>query len=223
VCLTADRKGKINKREMKVLDFESKFCAGAGVPDFAYTSGTSVITVAEQAEIDVMHDLFGNPVDNGLFPCDPSVNQCLCRRNMINRIEKLMAKMPRVFAKCKKAALKLNDDPYPTGAASAAELQTCLDNNTNMVPQSLAADPGGQMAEVVALLTTTLQDQCEDTGVTGVSFPGVCNGLTGNTARDCIVRLARCRTCLMINAMDGLSADCDDFDNGAADTTCPPP
>ena len=42
--------------------------------------------------------------------------------------------------------------------------------------------------------------------------------LSGIPARDCIVNLVECRTCKMINAMDGLSADC----NAYAGTICPP-
>jgi hypothetical protein len=217
-CLVADTKGKNAKTTGKTLAAEMSFCTGGGTPDFGYTSAANVNTVARQAELDLMHDLFGNPVV--LFACNPDVNQCLCQRNMINRIEKLMAVMPRIFAKCKKAALKLNDDPFPTGAASAADLQTCWEDAGT--PQSVAADSGMQIGQVVILLDNTLTSDCDATSVTNVSFPGPeCNGLTGATAEACIVARVRCRTCLMINAEDGLSSDCDKFDNGSADVSCP--
>lgn len=220
MCLTADRKGKIAKNQAKTTGQATDFCGGSGSPGFGYTGAANVNTVTRQAEIDLMHKLFGNPVDGGLFACDPNVNQCVCQRNAINRIEKLMSVMPRIFVKCKKAALKLNDTPFPTGAASAADLQTCLDDPGT--PESVAADSGTQIQQVVDLLTGTLTDDCDATSVTTVSFSGpACNGKSGTAARYCIVALVRCRVCLMINAEDGLSANCDLFDNAAADASCP--
>jgi hypothetical protein len=37
----------------------------------------------------------------------------------------------------------------------------------------------------------------------------------------CVIAAARCRVCLKINLFDALNLDCDDLDNGAADTSCP--
>jgi hypothetical protein len=220
-CIAADIKGKVAKQSNIAAQQEAKFCVGPGVPDFAYTSALVVSSQGEKAEIDLMHDLFGDPIDGGLFKCDPQVNECFCQRFMITSIEKLMKVIGRVFLKCKKAALKEGKSPFLVGAASAAEVQACLDDAGTA--ESVAADTGGQILKVFNFLTGTLNDKCEGTGVTNVAFSGpACNGLSGNAARDCIVRVVRCRMCLLINAMDGLSADCDAFDDGAANASCSP-
>jgi len=217
-CMTGDVKGKVAKTKAKTIATEMKFCGGAGVPDFGFTSAANVNSVADQAELDLMHDLFGTPIDPGLFPCNPDTNQCLCQRNAINRIEKLMAVMPRIFAACKKAYLTSVFLPAP--AASAADLQRCWEDNTFM--PSVASDSGTQIAQVVTLLNNTLASDCDATSVTALSFTGPkCNGLSGTAAQNCINALVRCRTCVMINAEDGLSSNCDMFDNGAADASCP--
>lgn len=217
-CLDADRLGKIAKRRAKTLAHESLFCVGGGVPDFGYTSGTNVNTVARQAGLDLMHDLFGDPVDNGLVTCDPFVDKCVCQRFMSKWIHKLFATTPRVFRKCKKAALKVGKDPFFTGAASSADLEACWDDA--LILQSVAADPNAQLGKIITNLTNDLTDRCDTPGVT-LTAVGPCAGLTGTSARDCVINRVQCRSCLMINAMDSLAIDCDTFDDGLANASCP--
>ena len=53
-------------------------------------------------------------------------------------------------------------------------------------------------------------------------FPGECGGaLTANVFKSCVDALAGCQACLSLNATDGLDRDCDDFDNGQLDESCP--
>jgi hypothetical protein len=215
-CLTSDPQGQVMKRQGKTNTAESSFCTGSGIPNYGYTSAATVNTAAVQAEIDLMHDMFGNPVDNNLFACDPNVNECLCQRNMINRIEEVMQVIGRVFQACKKSGLKATLG----GITSPAGLQGCFDDPGTAL--SVVTDPGGQIADTVGFMTGTLNQECEATTSTANSFSGgVCNGLTGSAAQDCIVRRVRCRACLMINAFDGITSDCDTFDNGTADASCP--
>ena len=49
-CLTADGKGKVDKKMMKTSADETKFCQ-ADVPDFGYTSAANVNDAAQQAEL----------------------------------------------------------------------------------------------------------------------------------------------------------------------------
>jgi hypothetical protein len=50
------------------------------------------------------------------------------------------------------------------------------------------------------------------------AFPGACEG-QGEFAQ-CVDTLVGCRACLMINAMDDLSKDCDGFDDGTLNASC---
>ncbi len=223
-CLTADRLGKIAKREGKTSAHETSFCTTPGVvPNFAKEDSVTVNDAAEQASIDLLHDLFGNPIDNGLFVCETHPDQCYCQRFMSKWIHKLAATMPRVFRKCKKAALKVGKDPFFDGADSGDDIETCWDNS-GMDPNllSVAANPNNQLGKIVANLTAEYQNYCVDQGVDTVVFSGPeCNGLGGDVARDCVIDRVECRTCLMINTMDNLTIDCDTFDNGVADLSCP--
>lgn len=217
-CLTADRKGKILKREGKTSAHEVAFCTGV-TPDFAKTPSATVNAAAVQAGIDLVHDLFGNPIDGGLAVCETQPDECYCQRFMSKWLHKQFSVMPRIFRKCKKAALKVGKDPFFDGATSAAEVQSCWDGSLGNNLISVAANPNNQIGKVTANLAAEYQTLCVDKGVDGTTFPGCPGG--GDTTRDCIIDRVDCRTCLMVNAMDNLAIDCDTFDNGAADLSCP--
>jgi len=215
-CLTADPQGQIAKRESKTMTADSTFCTGSPpLPDYGYTGAATMNTAAVQGEIDLMHDLFGNPIDGHLVSCNPNVGECLCQRNMITQIEALMQVIGRVFQACKKSGLKTTSGVV----TSPATLQGCFDNPLTTL--SVAADPGGQIAGVVSFMTGTLNQECEATSSTAASFSGgVCTGLTGSMAQDCIVHRVKCRICLMIKSFDGLSTDCDSYDDGTVNASC---
>jgi len=217
-CLTADPQGQIMKRQTKTNTADSTFCTASPSqhPDYGYTGAATMNMAAVQGEIDLMHDLFGNPIDGHLVPCNPNTGECLCQRNMITQIEALMQVIGRVFQACKKSGLKTTSGVV----TSAATLQGCFDDPLTTL--SVAADPGGQIANVVGFMTGTLNQECEASSSTAASFNGgVCTGLTGSMAQDCIVQRVRCRICLMINAFDGIASDCDTFDDGMANVSCP--
>ena len=53
-------------------------------------------------------------------------------------------------------------------------------------------------------------------------FPGNCSGeATLSDFERCVDRLVECRVCLALNQADGLNRDCDDFDDGMANGSCP--
>jgi hypothetical protein len=207
-CLTADERGKVSGRQGKTTQDQTTFCTMP--PNFAFLGAGTVNAVTKQAELDLVHDVFGPaPIDAGLFATNPNVNEAVCQRNAIDRVEKLMQSMGREFVKCKKNALKVGKDPFPSGATSSADIEHCV--NDPAAPNSVAADTKGKLAKRKANLLTTITDQCDATGVSAVSFPGTCSGMTGATLHTCLIDLVECRFCKMANAMDGLAVDCNAF------------
>src|SRR5215470_8179354 len=86
-CLTADERGKVSGRQSKTTTDETTFCTMP--PGFAFTGAGTVNAVAKQAELDLVHDVFGPaPIDAGLFSTDPDANEAVCQRNAIDRVEK---------------------------------------------------------------------------------------------------------------------------------------
>jgi hypothetical protein len=217
-CLTADPRGKVALRKTKTLADEAKFCTGVGVPEFGYTSAANVNQVAVQAELDLIHDVFGGPpVDDGLYSRNPFVFEAVCQRNVVNRVEKLIQTMGREFVKCKKNALALRKQPFLNGAAEGSDLEVCVDDPT--VPNSVAADSKGKIAKRQQNLLGTITNQCDPANLTRHPFPGACDLLQGAALQACLIDLTRCHFCQMINSMDGIGVDCGLF-AGPASPAC---
>ena len=198
-CLTADQRLKVSKKQGKTTADDAKFCAAA--PNFGFTGAANVNAAARQAELDLIHDIFGPaPIDNGLFSKNPNVNEAVCQRNVVDRVEKLMQSMGREFVKCKKNALKVGKDPFPLGADSGDDLEACV--NDPLAPNSVAADSKGKLAKRKDNLATAITDQCEVTNVSATSFPGACNGNTATNLKNCLIDLVECRFCKMENDIE---------------------
>src|SRR5262249_44011555 len=103
-----------------------------------------------------------------------------------------------LFRACKKAGLK------DGSIASLATLDACLD--------SVTADAKGKLAKLAANLAKTVDTKCEGVSLAS-AFPGACVAAPDLAA--CVTLRARCETCQMVTAADGLGRDCDAFDDGA--------
>ncbi len=87
----------------------------------------------------------------------------------------------------------------------------------------MGLDPKGKIVkDCVTKIDDSLSKKC-GSAVIAMAFPGECSG-SANLADlgDCLDRLVECRACLGLNASDSLNRDCDDFDDGLTNGTCPP-
>ena len=157
-----------------------------------------------------MGDIYGSPVDPAIVDCGTNKNGCKCQQAVGKDVEKIAATKFKTFLKCKKIALA------NLAGATAADLEDCVDDFLN--PNSIAANSKGKIGKSVAKLGSDITKKC-----TNNVFPGNCSGATLGTLADCLDERVECRVCLAINAIDGLSVDCDLFDDGAANGSCPPP
>jgi hypothetical protein len=205
-CLTADGKGKVAKAKGKTLAGETKSCGAA--PNFAYTSGATANTAAQQAELDLVGDIYGANLDAAVISCASNKAGCACQQKVSKSVEALAATQLAAFVSCKKTELK-------NGATSAAAIANCV-NNAGTIG-SIANDGKGKIAKAVTKLGATVQKSCIAASVTG-AFPGDCAGPGDPTA--CLNRVSRCRVCQAVNDADGFFINCDNFDNGALDATC---
>jgi hypothetical protein len=203
-CVLDDPKDKVEGKQQNVLNDESKNCLTGELPDFGYTSGVTAGTVAKQVEVDLIHDVFGNPVDSGLFICDTNPDECLCQRQAVDRVEKLFRAMSKLWVKCKKAALAIGKDPFPAGAADISELQQCVTNGS--ISLSVEADTKGKLAAGELQLSDTIGQFCTAGG--NEEFPGVCAGQSGAALASCLRDQTECRFCKMVNGVDAATIDC---------------
>ncbi|MEO8604047.1 MAG: hypothetical protein ABI629_15835 [bacterium] len=211
-CINGDAKQKVQKAKTKVSDEDAKSCSAA--PGFGYTGGVFAGTSAAQAGLDVIHDAFGTPVDNGLLLCDTYPLECKCQQIVPKRLDGMFRAMSKVWLGCKRSALAIGKDPFSAGAANAGELQRCLTDGT--IALSVATDTKGKIGGASAKLGSTVGQFC-GLGSQDEFAGGACAALTGLALNDCLSQNVKCRFCEAVNAVDGLSADCDAF----AGTTCP--
>jgi hypothetical protein len=212
-CSLVDAKGKVADARQKAVDQDvggaKDMCANT-TPSFLYTGATNANIVASAEALGLAHDIFGEDLDTSVVT-DGNKAKMKCRDGMYKATMKLLDTKLKVFGACKKDAMK-------NGAASNAEIETAC-----FVPGGPGlTDPKGKVPKGHAKLVDAASKNCivpaQDTDVL---FPGGCVGETGTPAfANCIDRLVECRTCRLINAMDGLGVDCDLFDDGLANGSC---
>ncbi|MDX2168320.1 MAG: hypothetical protein SF182_14700 [Deltaproteobacteria bacterium] len=200
-CYLADAKGNVGKKKAKLVDDDAKNCGT--VPAFAFTSGTFAGTTAAQAELDLIHDIYGNPTNPNLYLCDTNPAECLCQRQVNGRISKTFRAMSKIFVQCKKAALAIGKDPFVTGAASASDIAQCITNGS--IGLSVEADTKGKVDSAESQLKDTAEQFCFTTPNNEFGG-GACAGFDNNPAglAACIRDRVECRFCNMFKAADAL-------------------
>ena len=204
-CLTADRKGKVAKAKSKTVSDETKNCA-ASTPNFGATSSSVVNATAMQKELDLIHDIFGSDLDAAIFTEEADKDLSKCQQQAAKQVKKCQDTKLKEFNKCKKSGLK------DESIRSPADLAVCM-----------GEDPKGKITKACETkLSDTLSKKC-GSAVIATAFPGECSDSASLAALgDCLDRLVECRVCLGLNAADALSRDCDAFDDGLTNGSCPP-
>ena len=85
----------------------------------------------------------------------------------------------------------------------------------------MAEDGKGKVLKARTRLGDAIGSACDASGVTAGAFAGLCSGDTGSALRDCLAARVACRVCQGVNDMDGIAVDCDTFNDGVANLSCP--
>jgi hypothetical protein len=118
-------------------------------------------------------------------------------------LEKVIATKWKEYLKCKKTA--------SATATDASGIAACVTGLTG----------DAKVASTVAKLTADIGKDCGSVTI-AADFAGACSSSTAATLAACLDKKAECRICLALNATDGLSVNCDLFDDGVANSSCPP-
>jgi hypothetical protein len=207
-CLTLDAKGKVGKAKTKTVNDESKNdCLAANAPNFGYTSAASGNGAAQNREVELFVDVYGTSDPTAVISAAKATGKC--QAAVTKGLEKLIATKWKQYVSCKKKTLK-------GGAMNASALEACLTGD----PNSVFADPKGKIAKAVAKLNTIITVKKCSAETVASTFPGACSGSTLATLAACLDVRAECRLCLALNGIDGLSANCDLFDDGLSNESC---
>jgi cysteine-rich repeat protein len=194
-CIAADNKGKVAGAQTKTTEAAASKCPDP--PSFGFSSAATVNAAAENEEVALAQDIFGNPVDPNILTDKPGAT---CQSSVIKSYEKLASTRMKAFNACKKTGFKESTVNFPS------QLQACMSN-----------DPKNKVDGAAAKLASAVTDKCAGVPL-ATAFPG-CSAEVGAMAA-CIERKTECRMCLMTNAMDNLAIPCDAHDDGVVNQTC---
>jgi len=210
-CLTNDAAQRIESAAGRMALREADTCE-APPPRFGFSASAAARDAAVEEGAALVADLFGPDLDVALIGAAADPAGARCQADVLARTGALQK---RLFARAlalKKAALAGRSEPAATSRETLAP----------MLLEPLAQDPGGGYAKARAALAGAAARRCGGQPDLAAAFPG-CAAADVPTLAACAERAARCRFCRMLAAFDALSLDCDGFDDGAADASCPAP
>ena len=223
VCVLADAKQKISKSETKLADTVGKVCptsafayaADCPAPcDGADVGGTSeaidtrdeLVACLLCLDRAVSYNAAGDGGTHGeiltgvtLATTSGDAALASCQAALVKATEKLFATQLKAALSCVQTDLKLNGLVPPS--------ETCI-----------GSDPKDKILKATEKLIAAAAD-CTPPAAYDA---GECATLTGAPLSDCLARRAACESCIWSKALFGATTtDCDVFDNGLADASCP--
>ena len=207
-CVAGDPFDRLLRtREKLDADFE-RHCT-APLPPFAATDPTTVADAARDKDRGLVHDVFGADLDAAIPAGDPDALRCQVgawKAVVACESERLDA-----FRSCARKSLA------GRGAAPAEEAGdltvACLGAGSGQ------PDPTGRIDAQCTGQEGILAAACAGQDLTSL-LPG-CPAGDIEARGACLARLAACRVCLALDAAADLGRDCDQFDDGGINGSCP--
>lgn len=211
-CASPATNLKVQKAVDKAVAGAAKRCPT--LPPFGPPTLDQHPLLALSAGTNFMTDLYGTPVDDAVLTDSAGA---ACQKVVLKAAQKCQAARLKEVEKCKKLGMRAGT------ITSADELRDqCLGTGTTQ------PDPKGKIDKACTFkLTSAVSSRCALKGVPmDTAFPGCgVDEITGTAT--CIDQRMLCRTCELLNAVDGLTRDCDLLDDGDDDndscaepTTC---
>jgi hypothetical protein len=176
----------------------------------------TVSAAAQQQQVDVAHDLFGD-LDGGAFvpqsgPGDAK-DAAKCQQRVLKTVSKCVQEMEKQFLKCTRnhlAAAGTYGLIY-----DVADLALCYDGlDAIKIAKKCIGVPGAGIQKEVQKCAGAVDDRS-----LSALFPG-CDADDVATTSVCMGRSARCRLCQSANAAVDANRDCDLFDDGLDNESC---
>ena len=234
-CIVHDRKGKIAKARARSISTFAKHCNGVDgdqvprLPPYGVTDPNGVNAAALIKELDLIHDIFGSDLDAPgavvqISAQGEAKRAVRCQRKVLHAVVRCQASKLRAFIGCKNRGLR---GKTPPGAiASAADMETiCLMQGGD--PTTGQPDDRDKIARSCTDprrgIPRDVERRCDpsnlDRTLSELFTP--CGTDDPTTLAACLEAAVECRFCRAVNQADDLNRDCDLFDNGAADASCP--
>jgi len=204
-CIDADPGSRVAKAIARAQNDEFKKCLLAP-PSFGASNAASVASGATTESVELVYDLFGADLDLGMISNDKDRAAAKCQRSVLKQVEKCRDAWFTEFNRCKKLGMK------HLSILSSDALEQCMGKDAR---GKIAVFCNATFGRVV----TMISKRCGNVDLVD-GFPG-CAAADPVGLSSCIERSVNCRACRAMNEADHLNRDCDVFDNGNADSSCP--
>lgn len=203
-CIAADMRAKLARARNKVVSTQASKCT----PEFLAGDdwAAEIIETTAETGTSSLAAVFGLDLDASLAMRDQDKGLAACQYHLLKGYTKLANAQLKVFNKCKKKGFR-------SGLiASQAALTACLG--------IVATD--AKVVKAAAKMQAAATDRCE-TATLATGFPGSCASAADTAGLgDCALASAGCHVCYLLEDIDELSADCELFDDGEHNSSCPP-
>jgi len=217
-CLSADVRKKVARKEQANIEKGFRRCTSP-LPDFGTTDAATGNAAAVAQEMGLIHDVFNIDLDASIVLLDdasksPNSTISRCQEKIANQTQKCMDTRLREYNKCRQSGVRGGktetlyagaEDPFD----DATDLELCM-----------GWDRKSNIARCVERLAEKIDTNCECV-LLGQAMPGAC--FDSPEPAICLGNLTACRSCLMLNEAGDLNQDCDAFDDGLVNGSCPPP
>lgn len=207
-CLTLDPKGKVGKAQAQTLVVEASKCASD--PGFGFEGGAAVNAAGTAEPIALIGDLFGPDLGAVVIPKATDGQGARCQKDVARATQGVAVQLFKAALLEKKALLAGKPDGTLARSNEALEM---------LMLEFLAADASGKAATREAALRTAVASSCRP-AMLDATFPGCAPSATSIELSRCAIAAARCRFCRAFDAFDGLTLDCDAFDDATANASC---
>jgi uncharacterized repeat protein (TIGR03806 family) len=198
--------GAVAKREAKVCRAPGK---PEQLPDFGYTSAETVATAALNAATRLSTVLFGADPDAAIVLATANPVGAKCQNRISSKLQVLYDK---IWKRAYQAKVQALIGRLGSPARRSEDLADKVLLYMNQEDRSTASAVLGIAVEVAK--------SCPGQSLPAL-FPGGCGAASGTDFANCLHERARCQFCRQFEAADGLTADCDTFDDGTANGSCP--
>jgi hypothetical protein len=209
-CLTNDVGGKVAGASAKLLARDALLCVPP--PAFGYTGGIAVGEAAIARGVARVAELFGPDLDAALRPAATDAVGAKCQEDVLRTTGAAVDALLKLALKHKKAILAAQK---VVGASDTESLGELL-----LAALGDASDP--KIAKAAGGIASAAAKRCGAAADLPGAFPGCAAAADVAEVTACAQSTARCDACLTLEVFDGLSVDCDAFDDGdGANASCP--
>jgi hypothetical protein len=211
LCITSDARGKVGKAASKLKEKLGKDCQGMipTVPSIDTSDPNALSRIMIDKELVLIHEIFGTDLDEVIVGAPADKDGWRCQSAVAKAAQKCQDAKLATYNRCKKDQLR-------AGLGSAQALQdACLGaNGTGESIPDTKARIGKKCGNGLGAKVGKKCGMTENQAL----FPSW--DPNSDTLAEFIDQKIGCEVCKALNALDGLSRYCEEFDDGIVNASC---